>query len=69
MLERGAMALRADVAMRSATMNRICPASTPALKNRWAVGRNFAEVLRALDAMQQTYQVPLATSANEGVDP
>ncbi|MBL6808524.1 MAG: peroxiredoxin [Pseudomonadales bacterium] len=28
------------------------------------VGRNFAEVLRALDALQATYGVPLATPAN-----
>ena len=29
-----------------------------------AVGRNFAEILRALDALQQTEGVPLATPAN-----
>ena len=29
-----------------------------------SVGRNFAEVLRALDALQATYGVPLATPAN-----
>ncbi|WP_043309242.1 peroxiredoxin [Pseudomonas sp. ML96] len=29
-----------------------------------SVGRNFAEVLRALDALQLTYNVPLATPAN-----
>ena len=29
-----------------------------------SVGRNFAEVLRALDALQATYQVPIATGAN-----
>ncbi|MEY3017258.1 MAG: hypothetical protein RL336_393 [Pseudomonadota bacterium] len=29
-----------------------------------SVGRNFAEVLRALDALQATYQVPIATPAN-----
>ena len=29
-----------------------------------AVGRNFAEILRALDALQQTDGVPLATPAN-----
>ncbi|MEX0827500.1 MAG: peroxiredoxin [Haliea sp.] len=29
-----------------------------------SVGRNFAEVLRALDALQTTYQVPIATPAN-----
>lgn len=29
-----------------------------------SVGRNFAEVLRALDALQATYKVPLATPAN-----
>jgi alkyl hydroperoxide reductase subunit AhpC len=29
-----------------------------------SVGRNFAEVLRALDALQLTYGVPLATPAN-----
>ncbi|MEE3108888.1 MAG: peroxidase, partial [Pseudomonadota bacterium] len=28
------------------------------------VGRNFAEVLRALDALQATFGVPLATPAN-----
>ena len=28
------------------------------------VGRNFAEVLRALDGLQRTYQQPLATPAN-----
>jgi thioredoxin-dependent peroxiredoxin len=28
------------------------------------IGRNFAEVLRALDALQKTYGVPLATPAN-----
>lgn len=35
-----------------------------------SVGRNFAEVLRALDALQLTYNVPLATPANwtEGQD-
>lgn len=35
-----------------------------------SVGRNFAEVLRALDALQLTYNVPLATPANwtEGED-
>lgn len=32
-----------------------------------SVGRNFAEVLRALDALQKTYQVPLATPANWAV--
>ena len=29
-----------------------------------SVGRNFAEVLRALDALQTTYQTPIATGAN-----
>ena len=29
-----------------------------------SVGRNFAEVLRALDALQATYQTPIATPAN-----
>lgn len=29
-----------------------------------SVGRNFAEVLRALDALQTTYGVPIATPAN-----
>ncbi|MFD1383081.1 peroxiredoxin [Rhodanobacter aciditrophus] len=29
-----------------------------------AVGRNFAEILRALDALQATYQAPIATPAN-----
>lgn len=29
-----------------------------------SVGRNFAEVLRALDALQTTYQTPIATPAN-----
>jgi len=29
-----------------------------------SVGRNFAEVLRALDALQQTFNEPLATPAN-----
>lgn len=29
-----------------------------------SVGRNFAEVLRALDGLQRTYQQPLATPAN-----
>ncbi|SLN68398.1 Alkyl hydroperoxide reductase subunit C [Aquimixticola soesokkakensis] len=29
-----------------------------------SVGRNFAEVLRALDALQKTFGVPLATPAN-----
>ena len=29
-----------------------------------SVGRNFAEVLRALDGLQKTYNVPLATPAN-----
>ncbi|WP_372893842.1 peroxiredoxin [Rhodosalinus sp.] len=29
-----------------------------------SVGRNFAEVLRALDALQATYQAPIATGAN-----
>lgn len=29
-----------------------------------SVGRNFAEVLRALDGLQKTYGVPLATPAN-----
>lgn len=29
-----------------------------------SVGRNFAEILRALDALQTTYGVPLATPAN-----
>ncbi|WP_371061001.1 peroxiredoxin [Rhodosalinus sp. 5P4] len=29
-----------------------------------SVGRNFAEVLRALDALQATYQTPIATGAN-----
>lgn len=29
-----------------------------------SVGRNFAEVLRALDALQATYGVPIATPAN-----
>jgi alkyl hydroperoxide reductase subunit AhpC len=29
-----------------------------------SVGRNFAEVLRALDALQATYKVPIATGAN-----
>jgi alkyl hydroperoxide reductase subunit AhpC len=29
-----------------------------------SVGRNFAEVLRALDALQMTFNVPLATPAN-----
>lgn len=35
-----------------------------------SVGRNFAEVLRAVDALQKTYGVPLATPANwtEGQD-
>ncbi|MEE3071319.1 MAG: peroxidase, partial [Pseudomonadota bacterium] len=34
------------------------------------VGRNFAEVLRAVDGLQKTYGVPLATPANwtEGQD-
>ena len=29
-----------------------------------SVGRNFAEVLRALDGLQKTFNVPLATPAN-----
>ena len=29
-----------------------------------SVGRNFAEVLRALDGLQKTYGEPLATPAN-----
>lgn len=29
-----------------------------------SVGRNFAEVLRSLDALQATYQTPIATPAN-----
>lgn len=29
-----------------------------------SIGRNFAEVLRALDALQATYKVPIATGAN-----
>ena len=29
-----------------------------------SVGRNFAEILRALDGLQKTYNVPLATPAN-----
>lgn len=29
-----------------------------------SVGRNFAEALRALDALQATYAVPIATPAN-----
>lgn len=29
-----------------------------------SVGRNFAEILRALDALQATYQQPIATPAN-----
>jgi thioredoxin-dependent peroxiredoxin len=29
-----------------------------------SVGRNFAEVLRALDGLQRTYNQPLATPAN-----
>jgi len=29
-----------------------------------SVGRNFAEVLRALDALQATYKMPIATPAN-----
>jgi alkyl hydroperoxide reductase subunit AhpC len=29
-----------------------------------SVGRNFAEVLRALDALQTTYKTPIATPAN-----
>ena len=29
-----------------------------------SVGRNFAEVLRALDALQATYGTPIATPAN-----
>ena len=29
-----------------------------------SVGRNFAEVLRALDGLQKTYGAPLATPAN-----
>lgn len=29
-----------------------------------SVGRNFAEVLRALDALQLTFNVPLITPAN-----
>jgi alkyl hydroperoxide reductase subunit AhpC len=29
-----------------------------------SVGRNFAEVVRALDGLQKTYNVPLATPAN-----
>jgi alkyl hydroperoxide reductase subunit AhpC len=29
-----------------------------------SVGRNFAEVLRALDALQATYETPIATPAN-----
>ncbi|MFG1491808.1 redoxin domain-containing protein, partial [Oceanospirillum sp. HFRX-1_2] len=29
-----------------------------------SVGRNFAEVVRALDALQATYQTPIATPAN-----
>lgn len=29
-----------------------------------SIGRNFAEVLRALDALQATYQTPIATPAN-----
>ncbi|HBM59323.1 MAG TPA: peroxidase, partial [Citreicella sp.] len=29
-----------------------------------SVGRNFAEVLRALDGLQRTYKQPLATPAN-----
>jgi alkyl hydroperoxide reductase subunit AhpC len=28
------------------------------------IGRNFAEVLRALDALQKTYQNPIATPAD-----
>lgn len=32
-----------------------------------SVGRNFAEVLRALDALQLTFNVPLATPANWSV--
>lgn len=32
-----------------------------------SVGRNFAEVLRALDALQLTFNVPLATPANWAV--
>mgnify|MGYP001059471423 FL=1 len=28
------------------------------------IGRNFAEVLRALDALQKTYQKPIATPAD-----
>ena len=32
-----------------------------------SVGRNFAEVLRALDALQLTYNAPLATPANWAV--
>jgi thioredoxin-dependent peroxiredoxin len=32
-----------------------------------SVGRNFAEVLRALDALQLTFNVPLATPANWNV--
>lgn len=34
------------------------------------IGRNFAEILRALDALQKTYGVPIATPANwtEGQD-
>lgn len=29
-----------------------------------SIGRNFAEVVRALDALQATYKVPIATGAN-----
>jgi len=29
-----------------------------------SVGRNFAEVLRALDALQATWKTPIATPAN-----
>eukprot|EP00163_Fabomonas_tropica_P017599 TRINITY_DN31261_c0_g1_i1.p1 TRINITY_DN31261_c0_g1~~TRINITY_DN31261_c0_g1_i1.p1 ORF type:complete len:120 (-),score=11.10 TRINITY_DN31261_c0_g1_i1:38-364(-) len=29
-----------------------------------SVGRNFAEILRALDGLQKTFGVPLATPAN-----
>jgi alkyl hydroperoxide reductase subunit AhpC len=29
-----------------------------------SVGRNFAEVLRALDALQATWKTPIATGAN-----
>jgi alkyl hydroperoxide reductase subunit AhpC len=32
-----------------------------------SVGRNFAEVLRALDALQMTHDAPIATPANWSV--